>query len=203
MMRVLIAGEGPDELGPLPPAEFVEGGRPSGGGAIEALLAKVRPTGWQVTAAMVWKDVRKLKPNAAGDGDAKTIAGLALHAKERGCHALVFLRDRDGSQARERVIRDAIAKESQRGTRIAGGVPIEVLECWLLALKGETNAHTDANPVTSLEARYGVRRKHVSAMVQLIRTSRILATPPDATSLWQWLRRVATALRVTIPREWH
>jgi hypothetical protein len=202
MIRVLIAGEGSNELGPHPQAEFGEGERASGGGAIEALMAKVRQSGWQVVAAMVWKDVRKLKSNAGGDGEAKTIAGLVLRAKELGCHALVFLRDRDGSPARERAVRDAIANERGGSLRIAGGVPIEMLECWLLALRGEKDAHADADPVTSLAVRHGVPAKRVTSMVQLVRASRVLTVPADAESMWRWLRQVAMALSVTTPKQW-
>jgi hypothetical protein len=199
MIRVLIAGEGVDELGPLPPTAFEEGERASGGGVIEALITKVRPTGWRVIEAMVWKDVRKLKANAPGHGDTKTIRGLALWAREHGC-ALVFLRDRDRSTRREREIRDAIT--GIKGVRVAGGVPIEKLEHWLLALKGEKNAHANADPVASLEARHGLPAKSVTAMVQLVRTSRLGDTPNDAQSLRQWLRRVADTLFVKVPNQW-
>jgi hypothetical protein len=85
MIRVLIAGEGKNELGPLPVAELGEGERASGGGVIEALMTKVRSTGWSIRTAIAWKDVHKLKVNARGSGEARTVAGLALRARELGC----------------------------------------------------------------------------------------------------------------------
>ncbi len=57
MIRVLIAGEGPNEIGSGPAGERREGERSRGAGVIEALLAKVRPAGWELrdknTTAMV------------------------------------------------------------------------------------------------------------------------------------------------------
>lgn len=205
MIRVLIAGEGSNELGPLPRTRFEEAGAGGGSGVIEAMMAEVRSSGWTIRAAIVWKDVTKLTVNTPGDGDARTVAVLALRARELGCNALVFLRDRDGDSSRERAIRDAIV-EASRGPRhlhIAGGVPIEKLECWLLALKGEKNAHADPDPEKSLDERHGVPPKRGTAMVQLVRSSGLLAVPPDATSLWRWFRLVARALSVKIPKTWH
>src|SRR5260370_36567270 len=70
--------------------------------------------------------------------------------------------------------------------RSAGGVPIEKLECWLLGLGRESRAHDDHDPVASLETRHGVPPKRVTAMVQLVRRSRLLDAPADAQSLWRW-----------------
>jgi hypothetical protein len=119
---IRIAGEGSGEIGPRRAVAFGEGGRPSGGGVIEALMAKVRPSGWSIRDAMIWKDVRKLRVNSHGDGEAKTVAGLALQARELGCNALVFLRDRDRSVSRERAIRDAI--ESAPAKRVTAMVEL-------------------------------------------------------------------------------
>jgi hypothetical protein len=202
VIRVLVAGEGANEIGPLPAAGFVEGERPSGGGVIEALMTKVRNTGWRIQAVMQWKDVPKLRVNVAGDAEARTVAVLALRAREMGCNALVFLRDRDGNTARERAIRDAIGAARSGSLRIAGGVPIEMLECWLLALAGDEKAHSEGDPVATLAARHAVPPKRVTAMVQHVRTSRLLAAPPDAVSLWRWLRALAFALSVKIPKQW-
>ena len=202
MIRVLIAGEGANELGDKLKGDRLEGERATGGGVIEAFMTKVRGGGWQIRDAIRWRDVPKLRANAPGDGDTRTVRVLAQRAAELGCNALVFLRDRDGSQARERAIRDAI-KEARRGTVvIAGGVPIEMLECWLLALRKEPSAHADPDCVASLEARHGVPRKRTIAMVQLVRRARLLDASPDARSLWRWLRLVAQGLSVKIPKRW-
>lgn len=200
MIRLLLAGEGPDEIG-LPAKNLSEGERPSGGGVIEALLAKVRPAGWQVTATVQWKDVHKLRPNVPGSGDARTVQVLAMTAREQGCNALVFLRDRDRSIAREREIAEAVRTLGERPL-VACGVPVEMLESWLLALEGETGAERESDPVGALESRYGVPAKRATAMVQLVRNASLLDVPADAPSLWRWLRSAATALSVRIPPSW-
>src|ERR1700690_1066611 len=112
MIRILIAGEGANELGEPLRGALVEGERPAGGGVIEALMAKVRRADWQVREAMLWKDGRKIRSNAPGDGDRRTVDALAMRAREHGCHALVFLRDRDRDRSRERAIGDAIREAS-------------------------------------------------------------------------------------------
>src|SRR5258708_33365556 len=104
MIRVLIAGEGANEIGRWAGRNGTDAERTSGAGVIEVLLEKVRRGGWEILHALKWKDVRKLRANAPGEGDARTVKALALLATEKGCHSLVFLRDRDGHQSRERVI---------------------------------------------------------------------------------------------------
>jgi hypothetical protein len=202
MIRVLIAGEGPNEIGQVSPAGSPDGpGRSDG--VIEALMSKVRPGGWAVRGVLQWKDVRKLRPNAHEDGEARTVRGLALHARERGCNALIFLRDRDRQVARERSIRDACKLvEVDGGLLVAAGIPIEMLECWLLALRGEPRAHLEPTPAQALEERHKIAPKRTTAMVQLVRNAHLLEAATDAVSFWRWLRRVATALNVRIPKEW-
>jgi hypothetical protein len=80
MICVLIAGEGPNEIG--------DGTSP---GAIQALLEKIRPHDWKIRRSLRWKDVRKLRTNTPGDGDVRTVEALFLLARESGCNALVFL----------------------------------------------------------------------------------------------------------------
>ncbi|HEY1695971.1 MAG TPA: hypothetical protein VGG39_27580 [Polyangiaceae bacterium] len=202
MIRVLVAGEGPNELGQPLEGIVVEGERPTGGGVIEALMAKVRPTRWQVIQTVSWKDVHKLQPNSPETGDARTVAILVLRAKEMGCHALVFLRDRDGSPSRERRVRDAAVAAKDPRVALAAGVPIEMLECWLLALRKEWGSQASSDPVQELATKHGVAAKSTPAMVQLVRNASLLHAPPDAVSLWQWLRRVAHALKVKPPAQW-
>jgi hypothetical protein len=201
MIRILIAGEGPNEIGHAP--SNAQPQQAAYDGVIEAFLTKVRPGGWEIRAAVQWKDVRKLRSNASEDGEARTVRGLQLRARELGCNALVFLRDRDKNSERERSIRDVCETLGQsQSLQIAAGVPIEMLECWLLALKGDEGAHLESEPVTALHDRYTVTPKKTAAMVQHVRNSRLLGAALDASSLWRWVRSVAIALRVRIPREW-
>jgi hypothetical protein len=195
MIRLLIAGEGSNEIGDLT-VPFLEGERPSGGGVIEAFVGKVRPAGWRVRCALRWKDVRKLKPNLPHQGEERTVRGLALQARELGCNALIFLRDRDGDLRREREIRESVRSLDAGAVHVAAGIPIEKLECWLLALCGEAAAHKDPDPVSALRDRHGVPAKATSAMVQLLRKQRLQDLSPDAISLRGWLQQVAVAVNV-------
>ena len=182
MIRVLIAGEGSNELGPEPPLGTDEGERASGGGVIEALMTKVRLTGWLHPGDDDLEGRAQAEGQYAGRGDARTVAVVALRAREMGCNALVFLRDRDGYPSRQRTIGQAIATLDERRLQVAGGVPVEKLEHWLLALKGQTNAHGDVDPIASLAKRHGVPAKQASAMVQLVWSSRLLDALSDAVS---------------------
>ena len=203
MIRVLIAGEGENEIGRVTHPGHREPRLPADEGVIETLLGKVRSGGWEVRAALQWKDVHKLKPKAFGEGDAKTIQGLVLRARELGCNALIFLRDRDGDRPRERSIRDTCKNLPARPQLlIAGGVPVEMLESWLLSLRGETRAESEPFPAVALEDRHGIPQKNTKAMVQLVRNAKLLTAPADAASLWRWLRRVAVCLEVRIPSQW-
>jgi hypothetical protein len=77
-----------------------------------------------------------------------------------------------------------------------------MLECWLLALGGEKDAHCEADPVKALHERHQIEPKRTTAMVQLVLKSRLLDIPDDANSFWRWLRRAAVGLNVKIPKQW-
>ena len=200
MIRVLISGEGANEIG------SGTAGRNSGSGTgvVEELLAKVRVGGFDIRSRVVWKDVHKLRVHVPGEGEEKTVRGLGLMETEHGCHGLVFLRDRDGEFSRERTIERASLAEQKRrpALRIAWGVPVEMLECWLLALVGEAQSEHAHDPVAALSSRHNIPPKRTTAMVQLVRSATLLTAPGDAVSLWRWLRRAATALNVRIPKQW-
>ncbi len=206
MIRILIAGDGVNEIRPFTKGSPLATKSVSDGrGVIDALLAKVRPGGWEVRQRLLWKDVRKYSPNAPGQGEERTVNALLLLARERGCNALIFLRDRDGSRRRERAIANAVRRAPKLVTRppaIAAGVPIEMLEAWLLALRGEEHTESCENPVATLTEKFSVPPKKTTAMVQLVQNSSLCNVAADAKSLRRWLRRVAQALNVTVKRDW-
>ena len=203
MIRILIAGEGPNEIGDKSDVEVHEGERSAGGGVIDAFLTKVRVSGWEVRCRMHWKDIPKLRVNVPGHEDAKAVRVLEMRAAELGCNALIFLRDRDGELARQRSIERAIAELSpRRHFVVAGGIPVEQLECWLLAICGVKATEIETDCVQQLSDVHGVASKNTNSMVQLVRNADILEIPTDAVSLWRWLRRVASSLRVNIPDGW-
>ena len=113
----------------------------------------------------------------------------------------MFLRDRDGQPKRARVIEKAIvdASKNPRPLRIAGGVPIEMLEAWMLALQGATKTESNRDPASVLAA---MDRAHTASMVRIVQVAKLATIPADALSLRQWLRSVATALKANVPSAW-
>jgi hypothetical protein len=201
MIRVLIAGEGANEIGTEVRDAAHEGERPTGGGVIEAFAGKVRPSGWQIRRTAIWHDITKLRVNAPGKGDERTVNVLILQAQELGCRALIFLRDTDDDPRRRRTIHDAVA-HAPKNLLVVGGVPIQMLENWLLAFRGEVNAHAEARPVDALHERHGVPPKQTTAMVQLVRNNPLRDTARDAGDFRRWLRGLANALNVKVPTVW-
>jgi len=98
MIRVVLAGEGPNELGTWSrEAPYRE---PSTPGVVEALLKRVRPDGWKVVDAVPWRSLRKLRVGKHGEAERRNIRGLVLRAWEAGAHIVAFVRDRDGNAQR-------------------------------------------------------------------------------------------------------
>lgn len=96
MIKVFLAGEGPNELGGWSNERIYRDERPLLG-VLESLARQVVPTGWDVHDAMVWKDIPKLAIGTRGQGlERKTVLAARLHAKESGCDVVLFSRDRDG-----------------------------------------------------------------------------------------------------------
>ncbi len=210
MIRLYVSGEGSNELGsrcdPEKGDEFPDDGFHHG--VIEKLAGKVRQGGWEIRHAVRWQDVHKIQVKNPGilRGEAANVERLALQARELACNALVFLRDRDGpkNRGRERVIAKAVqqAKREHKGLDIVGGVPIEMLESWLLALKGDRKSEGVGDPAGELKKRHDVQKKRTTAMVQLVMNSNLKDIPDDAHSLWRWLRSLADTLKVKIPKAW-
>jgi hypothetical protein len=172
---------------------------------LEALLEKVLPGGFEIVEHIQWSQIHRLRPGTATHGEAESIRRLALRARELGCHALVFVRDRDGDRARERTIEVAIAEHEREKhparTVIAGGVAVEKLEAWLLALDGVRGSEQEPDAAKALEQR-GIPLKHTGRMVDLVHRRKLGNASEDAHSLWRWLRRSAVALNVRIPAPW-
>lgn len=185
MIRVLLAGEGPNELG----GEKM--------GVLQTLLEKVRPDGWEIVGRIRWKDIPKLVVGPTAGGDGLAVQRLVLLARERGCHVVVFARDRDGRRATERAIERAL-EEHEGPTRMAGGVAIETLEAWILALDGRAGSEGIANPAAEL-AKVADISKKTTAMAAIAMKAKLPALPEDAASLRRWLRRCAGALGTKSP----
>jgi hypothetical protein len=196
MIDVFLAGEGPNELGGWCKEHEYRDEHPTPG-VLETLAKQVAPSGWQVRDAIQWKNISKLAVGTKGKGaERKAILAAHLHAKERGCSVLLFSRDRDGPKnvARQHEIEAAVA-ELEGSVAVAGGVCIERLESWLLALSGHTGTEElrDRRTDTELES-LGVASKDTVSMAAYVQRHEIAAVPSDATSLNAWLIRVQVCL---------
>ncbi len=72
MIRVFLAGEGPNELGAFGKEESFQPSndkeRRQSPGVLEALLRHVQEDGWEVTGGIRWKDIRKLQVGGGKKG---------------------------------------------------------------------------------------------------------------------------------------
>ena len=201
-MKLLIAGEGKDELGRWAREKSYQTLEESSPGLIEALLRRVRPDGWEIVEGWMWKlipkyQARRGRPDPTREEvrreglgpEGKTLLGLALLAEERGCDALVFARDRDGDEDREREIDDALKLAKERfTTRIAGSVAVEEIESWLLSMLSERRAEEHADPKQVLVDRHGIAT--LEQKVRVVEDADIDRIRSDAHSLRRWIERV-------------
>jgi hypothetical protein len=202
-VKVFLAGEGKTELGRYALSkEYAEGSVEVG--VLEALLRR-HSNNLEVIGAELWKSkLPKLKVGRGMSGaETKTVRGLALLAEEAGAQVLVFTRDRDGDEERERdvVAGLAIARRENPSLRIVGGVAIEMIECWMLALRGDHHAQACRDPKGELSKRHKVAS--VQQMVGLVRGAKLerSAIPKDAESLREWLEQVGGVFGLPSPPE--
>jgi hypothetical protein len=199
VIKVFLAGEGRNELGGWSREHGWRDQRPHAG-VLESLARHLVASGWEVHDAMRWKDIPKLAVGARGKGlERKTVLAAHLRAKERGCGALLFSRDRDAPKWHERVreIEATLAEleTAGGGVAVAGAVCIERLESWLLALTGRSKTEELRDGRVDEElANLGVPAKDTARMVELVERHGLAAVPPDALSLSRWLERVRAAL---------
>lgn len=198
-MKVLLAGEGRNELGgwiDLPPYR-ADDPEP---GVLQALLEQLPATPWIVHDGTQWKSIRKYRAGNHSAPETRSVLGLALLAKESGCDVLAFVRDEDGATQRTADVDAGLkrAAELWPALSIVGSMAIPCLEGWLLALQGKpgTEQLTKQKAIQILiEA--GVATKDTRAMVECVRQHGIAQTAPDAAKLRSWLDAAQGALRET------
>lgn len=199
-LKVMLVGEGPNELGdwikeaPYRNAPRTRrGDAPPAIGVLQTLLHKIAPGGWSVLDAMAWKSLVKLTPRRPGSGDARSVAAVVLHAKERGDDVVVFFRDRDGAKnrAREAEIEAVVTNtpSAAASPKLVGAVAVETLEAWVLAACGDANCDSYTDPVAVLAARFSVSPKSAAAMVALIEAADLDSASARSSSLARWLGR--------------
>jgi hypothetical protein len=180
--EVLLCGEGPNELG--------RGGPEPHAGVLEALLAAL---GLHVSVVerLPWKKVPHYRAGGHASREERLVRGAALRAKDRGA-ALVFVRDRDGDEARESAIERALTQGD--APVVVGGVAIEQLESWLLAIAGERSTEQHGRARTFELVRQHAQPKSTVAYVALVERHGLSRVAPDAASLHRWLERAREAL---------
>ena len=201
MIKVFLAGEGPNELGDFgneesfqPTGDKERRNRP---GVLEALLRRVQPEGWEVTGGIRWVNLRKLKVGAGKRGEEESVHRAHFHAKKRGCQVLAFARDQDKPRYAHRVdeIEAAMAalESAGDGPAIIGGVAIEKLESWLVAVASIRGSEAMTRPEEALST-LGIDEKDTDAMVRHVEERGIDGVSADAASLRRWLDRARTIL---------
>jgi hypothetical protein len=197
---VFLCGEGPSELGSRSGhTAFQTDERP---GALQALLARIQPSGWRVLGARQWKSIRKFRAGGAKHADTLNVLGAALDAKDAGCEVLAFTRDSDRDAAREEAVEDGIRRVPAAidgAPAIIGGVAIPTLEGWLLALLGEKRTEA-LSPLRAEEhlVEKGVRVKDAAALASLVEAADLAKIPSDAASLSRWLTRARAVLPAAV-----
>jgi hypothetical protein len=197
VIQVFLAGEGPNELGGWHVERAYRAEQPTPG-VLEALARQIAPNGWEVRDAMKWKDIPKLRVGSKGKGaERQVVLAAHLHAKERGCTVLLFARDRDHPKyaPRQLEVEQALAELLDSSVTVAGGVCVERLESWVLAVAGRTKTQDMGKDriATELEA-LGITAKDTAAMVEHVQRRGIAAVSSDAVSLHAWLARVGACL---------
>lgn len=197
MIRVILAGEGKNELGGFNVEAAFRAEQPQSG-VIEALLRLVRLEGWTIVDAILWKNIPKLQVGIGKKGEEHNVYRAFHHAKKRGCDVFVFMRDRDKARFadREKDIEQAIEilkNTGGDGPAIVGGIAIEKLESWLTALAG-THGSEDLRRPEEILARLGIEEKDTSAMVRFVEETGLGKIPDDARSIRRWLDRAREAL---------
>jgi hypothetical protein len=197
VIQVFLAGEGPNELGGWHVERAYRADQPTPG-VLEALARRVAPSGWEVRDAMKWKDIPKLRVGSKGKGaERQVVLAAHLHAKECGCTVLLFARDRDHPKhaPRQLEVEQALAELGDSNVAVAGGVCVERLESWLLALCGRTKTQAIGKDRTETELEaLGITSKDTAAMVEHVQRHGIASVPSDAESLHAWLARVGACL---------
>ena len=194
-VRVFLGGEGSNELGGwYAEPEY----RTEVPGVIVELLRKVRGDGWEVVGAVRWMNIRKYRAGKHADPERRNVEGLALMAREHGAEVIAFSRDSDGDRGRAAAVEAGIASVAEKfpdGPRVAGGVAVQTVEAWILALAGRTGTESlgRGRLIAAIEGLLGAA-KQTPGYVDVVRGAELAKIPADAESLRVWLARARVAI---------
>lgn len=192
-MKLLLAGEGPTELGDL---AHLPQYRTGSEGVLLVLLARVLDgVAYEIVEAIVWSRLAKDRPTRrvgsyrvgiGTRGERTNVLGLVLRASEAHHDAVVFVRDRDRDEERERILEDAIEEAASvfPTVRVIGGVAVEAIEAWALAARDERDCERHARPKERFEG----------SAVEALREADLEVACRRSPSFDRWLER-ARALR--------
>ena len=124
--------------------------------------------------------------------EVRNVLGMALHAKEVGAEILAFTRDRDREKTREAEIDEGIVSAVsllKPCPRIVGGVAIEAIEAWTLALYGERGGYRHARPKERLAA------LSLTDQIGVVEAANLEHSDLDAASLTRWIEQARAALK--------
>jgi hypothetical protein len=197
-LKVLLAGEGRNELGGwYDHATYRDTTRP---GVLEALLRRVQPDGWEIIAAIPWKNIKKFRVGGSQNAEMRNVLGLMLMAAESKCDVVVFSRDLDDDEERADSIEKGLnraASEFRDGPQVIGGIAIRKLESWLVALAGRTcSQDTREAQIEEIFSDLGIKLKDTAAMVRMVEEADLSRIPKDAQSLHDWLDKARRVLQV-------
>lgn len=186
-MKVFLGGEGPDDLGDWY-NEPQYRSRPPVTGVVEALLGRVAAVPFTVIGSRVWKRIRKFQVGRPLDAETRNVLGLMIEAGEVGADVLVFVRDQDGDEDRGKAINEGLRRirEGGEGASVVGGVAVQELEAWLLALLGERRSERRSDAKAMLEKEHGIAGR--ARKVEVVERADLARVPDDALSLRAWLR---------------
>jgi hypothetical protein len=192
-MKILLAGEGPDDIGDWsaeieyrPTAESFKRG------VVEVLLGRLAPESWRVANGVRWKKIRKYRSGEHRKPETRNVQGLALQASEAGYGAVVFSRDRDRSVQREKDIVAGIEQSQRFGVRVLGGCAVEELEAWILALLGVAHSESSADAKARLRDEHGIAGRE--QMVEVVEAADLDSAAIDAGSLRVWMNQIRSAV---------
>lgn len=197
-MKVFLSGEGPDDLGDwFHPAQYRS--HPPVAGILEALLRRVATVDFSIVGAQAWKRIRKFRTNSRMRAETQNVLGLMLEADETGADVLVFVRDQDGYADRQADVEEGIrlARRGEYDAAVVGGVAVQEIEAWILAMLGERRSERHADPKAVLGANHGITDR--PGKVRVVEDADMTRIPDDAASLLAWLNEAKTAFGAQPP----
>lgn len=194
MKRVFLASEGRNDLGGYARHKAYRADNTGKVqlGVVEALMRQIQPDGWEIVDALPWRSIPKFQSGNGRSAETRTVLGAAAFARNLRCDTLIIARDRDGYVHRTADVEAGIAQAPTHfPIRVAGGIAIEKLEAWVLAIGGHHKSEGMREPDAKVAT---LKLDHTDAMTDHIAAHGRTKIPEDAKSLHAWLESVRQVL---------